>query len=66
MPNDEFMLDVTGDGKVKQSDKSVKAADDVDGLEQEIDDFFDFVVIDKEMLQNQGGGKGKKPKDKAA
>ena len=50
MPNDEFMLDVTGDGTVKQSDKSIKAADDVDGLEQDIDDFFDFVVIDKEML----------------
>lgn len=46
MPNDEFMLDVTGDGSVKPSaDKSVKM-DDEDALEQEIDDFFDFVIID--------------------
>jgi hypothetical protein len=25
--------------------------DDVDGLDKEIDDFFDFVVIDKDMLE---------------
>ena len=50
MPNDEFMLDVTGDGLVNE--KSVKMNDDdVDGLEKEMDDFFDFVVIDKDMLE---------------
>ena len=48
MPNDEFMLDVTGDGiaKAQADKKSLIGTDDVEALEQENDDFFDFVIID--------------------
>ena len=55
MPNDEFLLDVTGDGHIKaQADKaSLMGADDIEGLDQEIDDFFDFVIIDDDMINNK-------------
>ena len=33
----------------------------MDGLDEDIDDFFDFVVIDKEMLDNHMDKKMKKP-----
>lgn len=33
----------------------------MDGLDQDIDDFFDFVVIDKEMLDDRINNKTKKP-----
>lgn len=46
MPNDDYMLDVTGDGTVKKPvDKKILEGD-MEGLEQEIDDFFDFVIVD--------------------
>ena len=28
-------------------------ADDIEGLDQEIDDFFDFVIIDDDMINNK-------------
>ena len=58
MPNDDYMLDVTGDGTVKKPEKQLKEGD-MDGLEQEIDDFFDFVIIDQDMYNRN-------PKNKTA
>lgn len=68
MPSSDFMLDVLGDGASKKANmnnsmsKSMDA-NDMDGLEADIDDFFDFVVIDEEMLSNLKGKKKMDPKE---
>ena len=60
MPNDEYLMDVTGDGLNKKkgtdADKSkdltkMDGADDIDGFEEDLDDFFDFIMIDKNELE---------------
>jgi hypothetical protein len=60
MPNDEFMMDVLNDGSTKKKgmngDKSqdlskMDSTADIDGLEEDLDDFFDFIMIDKAELE---------------
>lgn len=53
MPNDDYMLDVTGDGTVKKQVDKKLLEGDMEGLEQEIDDFFDFVIVDDEMYNRK-------------
>ena len=44
-PNDAFLLDVLGTGTAKKEEK--KEEEDLDA---ELDDFFDFVIIDKDDI----------------
>ena len=51
MPNDDFMLDVVGDGSVKNLQSGKES--EIGGIEDDIDDFFDFVLIEKSELEAQ-------------
>lgn len=48
------MLDVLGDGSNKAGLNTTANMDqsEMEGIEQDIDDFFDFVVIDEAMYQD--------------
>ena len=69
MPNDEFMMDVMGDGtavKKKGTDASksltkLESTDDIDGLEEDLDDFFDFIMLDKAEVEAQMNNRLAKP-----
>ena len=67
MPNDEYQMDVMGDGTTKkratEGDKSGKmeSTDDIDGFEEDLDDFFDFIMIDKNELEAQMNNRFAKP-----
>ena len=63
MPNDDFLLDVLSEDDPLQSEINSSSTEARNkskigenqnefGLEDDIDDFFDFVVIDKEQLEN--------------
>ena len=63
MPNDDFLLDVLSEDDPLQSEMNSSSTEARNkskigenqnefGLEDDIDDFFDFVVIDKEQLEN--------------
>ena len=49
IPNYDFLLDVLGTGK-KDNIKSEKSIT-MDGLQEEIDDFFDFEVINQDEVK---------------
>ena len=72
MPNDDYMMDVTGDGTNKKrgtdaekSGKNLESTDDIDGFEEDLDDFFDFIMIDKADLEAQMNNRLAKPNNKA-
>lgn len=68
MPNDDFMMDVMGDGTVKKkgtdaskSLSKMESTDDIDGLEEDLDDFFDFIMLDKAEVEAQMNNRLAKP-----
>jgi hypothetical protein len=57
MPNDYYLMD-------KKEDDGKNEANGQGDIDDELlDDFFDFVVLDKELIESQIGNKGKSKKD---
>lgn len=63
MPNDDYLLEVLGESDTTEENQNMNSQEAIKsgskmgesqgefGLEDDIDDFFDFVVIDKEQLE---------------
>ena len=61
MPNDYYLMDENKAKKAGGAEESTGPTDqDIDDL---ADDFFDFIVLDKDAIESQMGGKGKSKKD---
>ena len=53
MPNDTFMLDVTGEGLKNKGSNAIIKEGPGDGFETEVDDFFDFVLIESDDMKEK-------------